>query len=489
MFWDRRRQARHGPARHKEVVAGVVAAALVVALVVAVVVQVGRQSLPYERSVDLGYAALVGPLGSRSAATGAQLAALLAAAPGDQRSDVFTGLATIVADAQRTATAATSAAAPAPAVAAGLDCTTALVQRASAAAAVRTAVERLLGGSTGSGGGLQPPATAALEAAGRQIDRADVLWSTCRHALRRGPGLASVPASAWVTDPSVWAAPAVAGLVASIAGSPSLAPAPAVAIDAFTSSPPAVSAVGSGPTYMLPSATGLGLQVVVADTGNVDLSGVVVEVRAQPSGTLGAGPPVHATVNLRAGTAATVSLGGLRVVPGGDYTLVASATTAAGRGDPGGAVTAPPVSMVVSVAQAASTAAVAPSANPVRVGQSVTYSASIAGTLPQAPAPAGTVTFEDAGAAIASCSGTRLVRGAATCTLTYSTPGVHSITVVYAGTASIAGATSPAITETVNAGPAVRPPAPGSGVASGSRSSGSRSSGSRSSGSRPSGSG
>lgn len=454
MPWDRRRHPRRGTARPRRILVAAAGGAVAIVVLVAVVVQVGSQSLPYRRSVDLSYAALVGRLAAPSVATGQDLAALLSAAPGDQRSAVFSGLDGVAAAAERTATTARLATPPAPAVAAGMDCTTALEVRATASATVRSAVERLLGGSTGTaaGAGATSAATAALTGAGRQLQRADDLWATCRNALRHGPGLARVPPSAWMTDPAAWSAASVAALVSAIAGSPSLAAAPALAIGSVTSDPPAVSQ-GGGATFMLPSASALGVTVVVVDSGNVDLPHVVVEVRAQPAGPLGAGPPVRRTVDVRAGSAATVVLTGLRVTPGGTFTLVASARSDGPTGA-AGVVRAADVSTTVSVAQAASSAAVTASASQLHAGGRVVYTATVSGTQAGAAPPTGTVTFEDAGTPIASCAGIRLARGTATCPVTYPTVGVHSITVVYSGTAEVAGSTSPAITETVSAAPA-----------------------------------
>lgn len=425
-----------------------VAAGVLVVISVALADQVGRQSLPYDRSVDRGFAALIGPVGRASSATGAELAATLAAAGGATRLDLFTALGRESEAAAQEARRAAAVVPPQPAAGGAGACQQALGDRAQAAAQVEAIVDRLLGGATGrgSGAGDVASATGALTAVARQVAASDAAWSTCREALRRAPGHADLPRSAWLGDSGVWASGAPAAVVSSIATSPTLAAAPSLAIAALETDPPALSSAGSG-VATLPAATSLGLAVVVDDTGNVALNGTQVTVTVTPSG---AGRSVQRRVpvgRLGAGSSVVAQVHDVPVTPGGGATLTVTAGTTGA-----GAVGAPPATMAIQIEQASSTASVVASANPVTVGQAVTYTA----TISSAPAGAGpidgTVAFEDAGVPIPSCQAQPLRRGTATCTISYPEAGVHSITVTYDGTTSIGGTVSPAITETVRAG-------------------------------------
>ena len=92
------------------------------------------------------------------------------------------------------------------------------------------------------------------------------------------------------------------------------------------------------------------------------------------------------------------------------------------------------------------TTTLASSANPSVAGQAVTYTATVS------PAPdGGTVAFTDSGTVITGC-GTQPVNtstGEATCQVTYTSVGAHSITAAYSGDASF-GASTSALTQTVN---------------------------------------
>lgn len=458
MPWHRRRpleRHRSGHRRRRLILSLIV---VVVAVVVSVTLadQVGSQSRPYDRSVDLGFADQVNPLGTESAGTGLQLAKLLAGVSTDERGVVFEQLGLLDQQATETESLAAATTPPEPVGPAGPACLDALAGRARAMTQIQGAIERLLGGSTGVDAQPAGAATATLTAAGHELVVSDVQWAACRRALRRAPGAARLPASVWVPDPANWSETSMAGLVHAIAGSSTLAAAPALAIEGVATTPPALAATGTQPTYMVAASDALTVRVVVADTGNVALHQVRVQVQAQPTAGAKSGPPVKATVDLDPGAAKAVTLPGLRVQPGGSYQVVAQAAAKSSGSSGAGSVSvsAPSDSVAVTLAQAASLASVTPSANPVTVGHRVVYQAQVAGSLPGAGPPTGTVAFDDAGAPINGCAPLHLVRGQATCTVTYSAAGYHSITVVYSGTSSLAGSTSPAITETVNPAPA-----------------------------------
>src|SRR5439155_1116337 len=88
------------------------------------------------------------------------------------------------------------------------------------------------------------------------------------------------------------------------------------------------------------------------------------------------------------------------------------------------------------------------SANPSVVGQTVTFTASVTGTVPGAGTPSGTVTFQDG----ATPLGTGTLDGAGRATLSSSAlaAGTHAITAVYAGDTTFNGSTSGTVSQVVN---------------------------------------
>ncbi|MDE3205584.1 MAG: Ig-like domain repeat protein [Acidobacteriota bacterium] len=87
-------------------------------------------------------------------------------------------------------------------------------------------------------------------------------------------------------------------------------------------------------------------------------------------------------------------------------------------------------------------------ANTSVVGESVTYTATVASTTTP---NAGTVSFTDGGSPIAGCSAATVTSGVATCQTTPAGLGSHSIVATYTpGTAPFGGSTSSPFTQTVN---------------------------------------
>jgi hypothetical protein len=97
-------------------------------------------------------------------------------------------------------------------------------------------------------------------------------------------------------------------------------------------------------------------------------------------------------------------------------------------------------------------------------GQPVTYTA----TVNPVPDAADTVSFADGGTPITSCTnhGVNAIDGTATCTVSYSTSGTHSIVATSSGDTGFAGSASTALVETVNAASvaAAGPAVPATGV-------------------------
>ena len=96
----------------------------------------------------------------------------------------------------------------------------------------------------------------------------------------------------------------------------------------------------------------------------------------------------------------------------------------------------------------ATTTTVASSANPSVFGQSIQYTATVAG----GPTVTGTITFRDGGANIAGCVAVVVTAGSASCTVS-PTVASHKITAVYSGDASNAASTSVVMTQVVTADP------------------------------------
>ena len=98
----------------------------------------------------------------------------------------------------------------------------------------------------------------------------------------------------------------------------------------------------------------------------------------------------------------------------------------------------------------AATTTLASSANPSTFGQSVTFTATVAGT-----APTGTVAFKDGGTTVTGCTSVALTGSGnsrtATCTTAALAVGVHSMVADYSGDAGNGASSSTALTQTVKA--------------------------------------
>jgi hypothetical protein len=100
-----------------------------------------------------------------------------------------------------------------------------------------------------------------------------------------------------------------------------------------------------------------------------------------------------------------------------------------------------------SVNKASTKTTVVSSRNPSVLGQSVTFTATVAAVAPGSGTPTGTVTFKNGGTVLGS--GT-LVSGKATFSTAALTPGAHSITVSYNGSTDFNTSTSGVLAQTVN---------------------------------------
>jgi hypothetical protein len=100
---------------------------------------------------------------------------------------------------------------------------------------------------------------------------------------------------------------------------------------------------------------------------------------------------------------------------------------------------------VLTPVAANTTTTVASSANPSIPGQAVTYTATVSPTD-----EGGSVAFADGGTPINGCTGQSLSSsGQATCQVTYTATGSHTITAAYSGDSAYVGSTSTALTQQV----------------------------------------
>jgi MYXO-CTERM domain-containing protein len=172
----------------------------------------------------------------------------------------------------------------------------------------------------------------------------------------------------------------------------------------------------------------------------VTLTATVSGAPGTPAGTVTFfdGAASLGTANLNAAGVATLGITSLGV---GAHSLTASYA----QNGPHAASTSGAVAHTVN--KAATTTALASSADPSVVGASVTFTATVTVTAPGAGAPTGTVTFKDGAATL----GTGTLNGAGVATFATSalTVGAHPITAEYGGDASFAGSTSSTVTQDV----------------------------------------
>ena len=109
----------------------------------------------------------------------------------------------------------------------------------------------------------------------------------------------------------------------------------------------------------------------------------------------------------------------------------------------------PPVELPIETpvtGKASTTTTLSSSPDPSMAGRAVTYTATVS-----AIAATGSITFEDAGTAIAGCADQSVSSGAATCTLLgYAEVGTHSIIATYNGDSDYIGSTSSALNQVVS---------------------------------------
>jgi hypothetical protein len=115
-------------------------------------------------------------------------------------------------------------------------------------------------------------------------------------------------------------------------------------------------------------------------------------------------------------------------------------------------VTPPTSGCVAQLVDLADTAtALTSSENPSVPGQQVAYTASVNPVAPGMGTPAGTVAFSDGSSPISNCGAVPLKNGQATCPVTYTSLGPHSISAAYSGDGNYGGSSSTTVAQTVAA--------------------------------------
>lgn len=299
------------------VVASLMAGVLVVLVVIGGALDTGRGSIAYRREINLSYAAAAAPIVGQSNEVGGQLGKLMGSLSTATPTGVREGLGSIGSAAAEQAEAVAALSPPAPSV---VGLSTAMDERASAVAQLKSAIFGLIG--LGRGGRPDRSAgsvAATLVEVGSLLEKADRLYASVRAGFRRAPGEPRLPRSRWVGDAAAWSPGPVQSLVEAAAG---LVVAPKVVLVAGTLGlkPAAVPRPGGGTTVVVPPTRSLGVSVVVADTGSGGARSVPVTASLS---RVGKGTPDAEVkkVSLTPSGSVSMSFGGLRVVAGESYTL------------------------------------------------------------------------------------------------------------------------------------------------------------------------
>jgi hypothetical protein len=142
--------------------------------------------------------------------------------------------------------------------------------------------------------------------------------------------------------------------------------------------------------------------------------------------------------NAHTATGTATGVGGVNLAA--DLTLSGTTHTSAGTyasdgwsfTDPTGNYASTSGTITDTINKAASAVVLTTSLNPILLQNPVTYTATVSST---AGKPTGTVTFQDGGVALTACTGVSVTvsTGLASCAVTYTATGTHSITVLYNG--------------------------------------------------------
>ena len=274
-----------------------------------------RSKAPSRRLAELAYLDQVRPLVERSTDQGAELhqvrtdAAKLGRAGVNQRLDkVKTNAEAVLRGVRNTEAPATLATQHSLLMAT-------LALRAHATSAAQGALSQALGTEPADA------AVAVLAAAGQDMLAADRNYAVFLEGLPKAEGVQAdvMPPSRWVEDPQSWNDAQLKVFVSSLRSSSALAPVHDVAVVLVNPEPAAV-AVENG-VSVLPLTKTLRAHIVVANAGNETVRRAQVTATVTPPP--GAGDPDSARdfVDLAPGQSLALQLGGMRMPPGGPWTL------------------------------------------------------------------------------------------------------------------------------------------------------------------------
>jgi hypothetical protein len=323
---------------------------IVVALLVGGVTQIGRQSGPFDATVNRSFAVQATTLVNESNNASVFLRRLMKDVPGQDRRTLQAGLDTLTAQTDQEAAAAEILATPsAPGDVEGAFAAV-LAERADGVRSLRSTFDELLGlrplplaGSPGAEDTiLAPPtlvspaqATDRIVAAGTVLVRADRSYATLRRALAHLAGHARLPASKWITASDDWQSGPIATEVASVTSSATLQVTHRLVLRVVKVTPPALPSPTGAATpglSVLSPTTNVLVQVVLSNLGSVaePRASVQFQLTPQPTGTA-------VTITRTAGLApaGSVSLApvSFKVRPGTNYQLTVAVVLPAGQTD------------------------------------------------------------------------------------------------------------------------------------------------------------
>jgi hypothetical protein len=198
-----------------------------------------------------------------------------------------------------------------------------LQTRAQAANTLDAAMKQALSApATGQAAAAAP----AIQTAGQQFQVADQAY---RLFLQDVPRLGvRLPSSAWYTDPAEFAEPGLTTYLDALRAVTSATPVHDVAVEAVTTSPPAVTSRGG--LQILPPSTFISIQATVADIGNQAEANLPIVAALTPP-PAGYASSVRDNVDLSPGQDLTLTLGSLKVTPNVAETLTVTLGPAPGE--------------------------------------------------------------------------------------------------------------------------------------------------------------
>jgi hypothetical protein len=192
-------------------------------------------------------------------------------------------------------------------------------------------------------------ATNRIAAAGALLAQSDSLYRSVRHSLRTATGNGRLPKSAWVQDPQLWAAGAVASEIDLLTSSPGLAAVHYLALRTVEVNPPALPTPqgGSANVSVLTPTTQISVDVVLANDGSVAEPHATVHYTVANQAS-GATSSRAYTVALAPGTSQALPTAKFGVTSGTTYVLTVSVDVPAGQTQ----LTGTAVQYVLAISQA-----------------------------------------------------------------------------------------------------------------------------------------